>query len=217
MVISNKSIRNTRKVAGLVSVTLMIVGSAYVTYYYFWTKQDYDLEAHSDKAFVMDYYMREPSEMGNYRMGRFRSIVMSIQLISSNPVNFLIGFAPGSMIDAKFLARSGNLYSTSGSYFGLGRTQYSRLILGMGFGGLVLAIFLVRALLKHCRQAYRFRDNDAYSVLVMLLILLGIMSAYTVTIYASYYSILVGLLFARVQLYIKNQKALPFMSNEVKL
>ncbi len=174
-----------------------------ILYKYFWVEQDYDLEQHSSSEYVWDYLTRQGSDNGNttgISMGRIQSIITASKLVSESPVSFLFGFSPASAIDARFLGAHGRYYQSSGALDGLGRTQYSRMIMSLGFLGLITMFYSVHRVQRQIASNYGKRYSELHEVTPLLFLLFLLLSGYTITLYHSYYSALYGVTFAIIQL-----------------
>lgn len=189
-----------RKTFSVIALLVIISG---IMYRYFWVQQGYDLGRHSDSEFVWNYFTREGSDYGTnseVRMGRLRSIMTSTSLISRSPTTFLLGYSPGSMVNADFLGVHGKYYYTSGKFYGLGRTQFAKTLMGMGILGLLMYLLFLKRIMSISLKSSRLLNIETANYASIIFVVLLFMSVYTVTISASYYSVILGLLLARIQI-----------------
>jgi hypothetical protein len=193
---------NLRVKSLLVVATISLI-SVFIMYYLFWNNRGFNYQL--NLTFVFDYYMR-PSldDYDRYLrgsdpvMGRARAIVESIKLIKESTSNMLLGYGSGAVSDSAFLAMEGEKFQEFGPLAGLGRNQYSKIIVENGLIGLLLFLGFFMSINKSIRKlgARGIEILDVYYVLVTMIL---IMSFYGMTIGTYIYVVAISMLLPIIQ------------------
>ena len=191
-------------------MTLLILVSAGLFYEFFWKARNV---AHQlDPEYVINYYFRDPVTSrqlylhgADPNMGRGRSVVEAIRLISDSIPTAVFGRGSGSTSEAAFLGAKGGLYQTYGPLAGVGRTQYSKIIAEFGITGALLFIFFF-ARIKQVIQKISHPDQrlvtDIYKVFLVCVAMLCI---YHAAFQSNFVSLLMAYLLTVFQFYTKGQ------------
>ena len=201
-VVRRKNFVVTIRLFGAVS----IIGALFLAlfYYFFWLP-NYDLKQQINIDYAYNYYMRTP-EVDRHRLrpgeylsvGRFRAVVEAVRLIWKHPINIVVGYGSGASSEASFIKKTGKYFQWYGPLAGLGGNHYSKTIAeyGMaGLGGFVLFFLTVYRRLKDVPQT----NPDIRSIFGVILFCLAIISVYTTTLGAFFFSFVVAFYLAVAQ------------------
>ncbi len=157
-------------------------------YIFFWQAGDYQIDEQFNPEYVLEYYMREPisdrkrlSRGADPSMGRLRAIYTSWHLIQLDTIHSILGYGAGSGSEASFLGLEGTYFQVSGPLSGVDRNQYSKTILEFGMLGLLGIIYFYYMIGKRLKYATD-RANELSIVYSVLMVVLMIISFYTITI-----------------------------------
>lgn len=138
-----------------------------------------------EKGYVVDYFMAEPRSYEQYRavghmageMGRGRAIVEAINLVSANFITFFIGMGSGSSSEASFIGKSGKYFYKYGPMAGIGRVQFSKTLVELGFAGVFIVVFfLVKVFI--IAKRHREKKNVINRIFIDLMFIVFLSSLY---------------------------------------
>ena len=192
----------------------VIFGSLF--YIMFW-KDTYDLSVQFNPDYVFEYYMREAKDYSAYVqgvdtvMGRGLAISKSFTMITNSFSTTFFGYGGGVASGADAINMYGPLFQEYGELSGLGRNQYSKMMIELGMLGVFIVIFF---LLRIKNQLSRIRNNKIQikATYMTVLVSLLFMSFYSLTIGTFYYGFILSLLIATLQ---KEQKSCFFNKKNI--
>jgi len=178
-----KSLRFFLRTAVPISLLIFIVIFSF--YEFFWKKHS-RFEEQLNVNYVVGYFFREARDYHGYLagsdpvMGRGRAFIYSFKMTSESFRTFLFGLGSGSTSNSLFLGRVGNFYYRYGPEAGLGRIQYSKIIIEYGYLGLFVFITYFLYLLNQIKKArIKMRGSLCYDVFFVVLLSIVLLSFYS--------------------------------------
>jgi O-antigen ligase len=166
--------KTLKRVLALISIGIIFL---FLSFEFFYSHHRFSDQLSVD--YVIDYYMQDAKNLRDYQkgahavMGRGRAVVEAINLISNNIYNFLIGMGSGSSSEASFIGTKGKYYFEYGPMAGIGRVQFSKLIVELGFIGTFLVLFFFVKVFIRSKQKIQNKGltNNIFIDLLFILFL----------------------------------------------